>query len=320
MKVFVGSSVESLDNLRTVAYWIEEAGHEAIPWDGPDLFLPGDNTFLKLIEISKTVDAAIFVFGEDDQIWYRQDAMAQPRDNILIEYGLFAGSLGPKRSIICRVGAPRIATDLHGIIHVNMAGPQEARLRVLAWARNLSSDKENPAISQLVIEKIVLKQKLEATEGRLAFEEQKASDLQLIISRNGLVDFGDYEDAHSRWKLLFHYDYFWGIAALLESHYPSPTAWRNWLEACGASQLSDMIGWDHMMDLPRTRVYVAKVLRLLRVTSDGELYARILKPEPEASDLTLKADELARQCVLALRLSTPADGGPNPRSTDGVGG
>jgi len=69
MKVFLGSSTESLDHLGEIAMWLEELKLEPVPWNLPTLFMPGENTFLKLIEISKTVDAAIFIFAEDDRVW-----------------------------------------------------------------------------------------------------------------------------------------------------------------------------------------------------------------------------------------------------------
>ena len=85
MRVFLASSRESLGHLREISSWIEGEGHEPLPWDSPSSFLPGE----KLIEISKKVEAAAFIFAEDDKVWYRMDALLQPRDNVLIEFGIF---------------------------------------------------------------------------------------------------------------------------------------------------------------------------------------------------------------------------------------
>jgi CAP12/Pycsar effector protein, TIR domain len=70
MKIFLGSSTEALSVLDRVGKWLESAGHTPLYWHAPELFLPGDNTFLRLIEISRQVQAAIFVFAEDDLVWY----------------------------------------------------------------------------------------------------------------------------------------------------------------------------------------------------------------------------------------------------------
>ena len=155
MKVFLGSSSESLDHLAEIAMWLEEANLEPVPWNLPTLFLPGENTFLKLIEISKSVDAAVFVFAEDDRVWYRADTVNQPRDNVLLEYGLFVGALGPKRAIICRRGKAKAATDLQGInwIDSSPCSLQRARVQLKAWAQELtrtgrSSDTEETLLAR----------------------------------------------------------------------------------------------------------------------------------------------------------------------------
>ena len=140
MKIFIGSSKEAQKELREVAIWIEDAGLIPIPWDDPTLFSPGEITFLKLIDISKEVDAAVFIFSEDDRIWYRKDSVLQPRDNILIEYGLFSGILGPKRTAICRKDTSKLATDILGITYIDVSSNKKARaqLQLQNWAKNLS--------------------------------------------------------------------------------------------------------------------------------------------------------------------------------------
>jgi predicted nucleotide-binding protein len=130
MQVFLGSSSEPLDHLGEIAMWLEGAGLEPLPWNGPALFLPGENTFLKLIEISKAVDAAVFIFAEDDKAWYREDTASQPRDKVLLEYGLFVGALGPKRAIICRRGQAKAATDLQEINWIDSSPKMTHRAKV----------------------------------------------------------------------------------------------------------------------------------------------------------------------------------------------
>jgi hypothetical protein len=147
MQIFLASSQESLGDLREVSSWIEEEGHEPVPWDSPSLFLPGENTFEKLIKISKQVDAAVFIFAEDDRVWYRADALLQPRDNVLVEFGMFSGSLGQRRAIICTKGSPKTATDLRGIVMVDKDKPHYARLQLQTWLRNLAMEKHTHPIT-----------------------------------------------------------------------------------------------------------------------------------------------------------------------------
>lgn len=135
MKIFIGSSRESLPVVREVEVWLEEQEHEPIPWDQPGLFMPGVQTFTTLIQISREVEAAILVFAEDDQVWYRGDTAPRPRDNVLIEYGLFGGVLGPQKAIVCRIGDPKHPIDLAGLtcIDINPA----RRLRRKAGALHM---------------------------------------------------------------------------------------------------------------------------------------------------------------------------------------
>lgn len=135
MRIFIGSSTEATEHLLAVSQWVEEAGHQPVPWNEPTLFLPGEYTFSKILGISRSVDAAVFIFSEDDKVWYRQDSLNQPRDNVLLEYGIFSGALGRGAAIICKVGKPKIPTDIHGIIVLDISPGERAAARIKfgAW-------------------------------------------------------------------------------------------------------------------------------------------------------------------------------------------
>lgn len=297
MKVFLGSSTESKDDMREVARWLEDAGHEPMPWDEPSLFLPGENTFSKIIEISKLVDAAVFIFSEDDRVWYRQDSVIQPRDNILIEYGLFAGALGQKRAIVCRKGTPKNATDLLGIVFVDLNLPYKAAVSIRAWVSNLATQKEDPAITELVMERARLRKELEETKDQLTFEQQKARDLQDFAAKEGLLDFNDFStDAH--WKLLYDYEYFWKVVSLIASEFSSPQAWRDELIRTGNQEIETNIGWEQPKNIGRTRLYVAKALRLFR-NSKRPGFAKFLGNISEP--IQLNVESIAAQRASALQ-------------------
>jgi hypoxanthine phosphoribosyltransferase len=141
MKIFIGSSKEAIGPLGWVAECLEKAGHEPLRWDKESLFPLGEYTFTRLIEISKTIDAAIFIFSEDDRTWYRDERKKQPRDNVLLEYGLFAGQSGPRKTIICREGNPKIPTDLLGITDVDIShnNRENAREKISNWLQALNA-------------------------------------------------------------------------------------------------------------------------------------------------------------------------------------
>lgn len=133
MKIFIGSSREGLADLKGIAAWVQASGHDAIPWNRPGLFPVGHYSFETLNSIKDSVDASIFVFGGDDRVWYRSDATRSPRDNVLVEYGLFAGVLEPSRVAICKRGRIRIPTDLQGVTYVDLKDPVRAHLEMQAW-------------------------------------------------------------------------------------------------------------------------------------------------------------------------------------------
>ena len=130
MKIFIGSSTEAIkrDVVSNLAYWIEAANHEPIRWDKPGLFL-GRYIFSRLLEIAREVDAAILVFSEDDRVWYRESLLSQPRDNVVLEYGLFAGVLGTAKVIVARESEAKNPSDLAGIIYLDMSPGSQNRAR-----------------------------------------------------------------------------------------------------------------------------------------------------------------------------------------------
>lgn len=142
MKFFIGSSREASQSLDWLSQLIEGWHHEVWRWDDAGMFSPGITVLERLIEISQSVDAAIFVFSDDDKTWYRGEEIDQPRDNILIEYGMFTGRLGPRRAIICVKGRPRIATDIQGITCIDISDDNvhAGRAELVEWIKCVSID------------------------------------------------------------------------------------------------------------------------------------------------------------------------------------
>jgi hypothetical protein len=142
MKIFIGSSSEATKRgaLTNLAYWVESLGHTPIRWDDPGVFLPGQDIFARLLEIAREVDAAVLIFSEDDQVWYRNAQVSQPRDNVLLEYGLFAGLTGPSRVIVGRDGKPKNPSDLAGLVHLDLSPERQAfaRAQLERWLQSLS--------------------------------------------------------------------------------------------------------------------------------------------------------------------------------------
>lgn len=315
MKIFIGSSRESLDLVHEMEVWLEEQGHEPLPWDQPGLFAPGHQTFQRLMTISRECEAAVFVFGEDDRVWYRGDTVPSPRDNILIEYGLFAGALGPEKAIVCRNGDPKHALDLAGLTYIDLSAARRARgkLELTIWARKLTTNTADPAVLQLQAKVVELEQRLSTTRERLEFETDKSKQLQDQLSSSKVIDFSAYDlTTTGHWKLLFEFAYFHESALLIARTIRRPATLKALFESAGATSVSTRISWSNpgsRQSVPDSNpdrvVFLArKALRLFRELPDHEIYRRFLDLAPE--DVRRDASELAQRCLAKMKLEPPA--------------
>lgn len=304
MKVFIGSSRESVGAMDWLAACLEEFGHEPVRWDSPGLFPPGENAFESLVVQSKTVDAAIFIFSEDDKVWYRGDSAHQPRDNVLIEYGAFASRLGMRKSIICVNGNPKGSSDLAGITYIDISEErrQRARLAIRAWVNRLASNPVDPATLQLLAKVAEGEQALELAETRIQFATETIGKLQEILTQKGVIDFGSYdleEDGH--WKLLFDFDYYWPVALQIAQVFSTPEALREELSAHSTSYIADQISWTGFeKDSLKTPFLARKALRLLRDRWGARVYTHFVRNTRASLRSAIEAiaeDVIARRSV-----------------------
>jgi predicted nucleotide-binding protein with TIR-like domain len=86
-------------------------------------FHPGVSTLGRLVELTREVDFAAFVFAQDD--WTAKGAAPQaasgqaaPRDNVVFEAGLFGGALGIGRTFILHADGAKLPTDLLGLTSI----------------------------------------------------------------------------------------------------------------------------------------------------------------------------------------------------------
>jgi hypothetical protein len=284
MKIFIGSSKESIEVLREVEIWLQEHNHEPLPWDQPGLFPPGEQTFLTLINISKVVDGAICIFGEDDRVWYRGDAAAQPRDNVLIEYGLFVGALGPRKAIICKHGKPKDPDNLLGITAIDLSKEQRARGRqeLRIWANRLSTAPIDPGHLKLMGRIHELEDEKERLEQNILFEKEKSSDLEKLLQAGHTVDFSKFDlERDGHWKLLFRVPYFEDGSKLLAQSAIIPSALRKILEDAGSGDVAAKLAWHQPPNSQRTIYLARKALRVFRQYYDSEKFMQFIRNVPE---------------------------------------
>jgi hypothetical protein len=126
-RIFLGSSGKQAELLEAITLGLEDVA-DVEPWT--TTFNPGRSTLDRLVELSREVDFAAFVFAQDD--WTTTDAsasgQASPRDNVVFEAGLFGGALGIRRTFILHADGSKLPSDLLGLTAVRYdpaTGPAE---------------------------------------------------------------------------------------------------------------------------------------------------------------------------------------------------
>jgi hypothetical protein len=131
-RIFLGSSAKQAELLIALTSGLEDVAHVE-PWTTS--FNPGTTTLGRLLELTREVDFAAFVFAHDD--WTTNNTsgetpgQASPRDNVVFEAGLFGGVLGMRRTFILHARNAKLPTDLLGLTCVRYDGsatPEETKV------------------------------------------------------------------------------------------------------------------------------------------------------------------------------------------------
>ena len=129
-RIFLGSSGKQAKLLQALTRGLEDVVHVE-PWTTS--FNPGTTTLERLLELTRQVDFAAFVFAQDD--WTTNSSttttestpgQASPRDNVVFEAGLFGGVLGMRRTFILHASGAKLPTDLLGLTCVRYDGSTAA--------------------------------------------------------------------------------------------------------------------------------------------------------------------------------------------------
>ena len=118
-RIFLGSSGKQAKLVQALTRGLSDVA-EVEPWT--TVFNPGVSTLDRLVELTREVDFAAFVFAQDDWTSNPGDAaapgQASPRDNVVFEAGLFGGALGMRRTFILHAKGAKLPTDLLGMTSV----------------------------------------------------------------------------------------------------------------------------------------------------------------------------------------------------------
>ena len=118
-RIFLGSSGKQAKLLQALTRGLEDIAHVE-PWTTS--FNPGTTTLERLLELTREVDFAAFVFARDDWTTNSPPAsdaspagQASPRDNVVFEAGLFGAALGMRRTFILHSSGAKLPSDLLGL-------------------------------------------------------------------------------------------------------------------------------------------------------------------------------------------------------------
>ncbi|MFL5685810.1 MAG: TIR domain-containing protein [Chloroflexota bacterium] len=118
-RIFLGSSGKQGKLVEAVTRGLADIA-DVVPWTAA--FNPGVSTLDRLVELTREVDFAAFVFAQDDWTSSSTESTGpgqpSPRDNVVFEAGLFGGALGMRRTFILHARGAKLPTDLLGMTAV----------------------------------------------------------------------------------------------------------------------------------------------------------------------------------------------------------
>jgi CRP/FNR family transcriptional regulator, cyclic AMP receptor protein len=122
-RVFIASSSEGLKIATTLKAAFATDPFDVNVWtDG--IFTPGLTNIEVLEEELERADFAVLLLTSDDRVLSRWVFSRAPRDNLILELGLFVGAIGRRRAIMVQPAGSKlkIPTDLLGVIPIKYAG------------------------------------------------------------------------------------------------------------------------------------------------------------------------------------------------------
>jgi hypothetical protein len=115
-RIFIGSAWETRDVAAQIARKLADSDQfEPLRWW--EQFPLGSLTLDQLRAVAQgQVDGAVLLLTRVDKTWYREKSSEAPRDNVVLEFGLFVQALDRDRTIVLSDGA-RLPSDIAGITY-----------------------------------------------------------------------------------------------------------------------------------------------------------------------------------------------------------
>jgi len=153
--VFVGSSSEAAEIDREVRFSLESLGATVVGWR--QIFRPGDYPLEALLNLGASVDAALLIATPDDLTNYRGGERMSPRDNVLLELGIFLSHFGKRRTGILQAksgdNSAALPSDLHGVTTLlfDAGNPSSNETQLSLWLDSVRQEmeEEHPALPRV---------------------------------------------------------------------------------------------------------------------------------------------------------------------------
>ncbi len=133
--VFIGSSQESLSIAQAIRSNFDHDDYVVKLWTDK-VFEPSRFPIAELEKMVQQADFAVLVLGPDDKLESRNEILDTPRDNVILELGLFIGALSHERTfmVVPRGCDIKIPTDLQGLISLSYKSDDSNNLTSLLGA------------------------------------------------------------------------------------------------------------------------------------------------------------------------------------------
>lgn len=95
-KIFIGSSSQAFDKALVIQSILEKLVAKTTLWQDSNIFPPSDYLFEALLKAAHGHSGGVFIFDRDDRTSCDTGETSKwlPRDNVILEAGIFAGVLG----------------------------------------------------------------------------------------------------------------------------------------------------------------------------------------------------------------------------------
>lgn len=117
-KLFIGSSSEGLEIAKQFKTKVDaECGDwlESEIWNEGSVFMLNKNALDSLLKASRKFDYGVLVATHDDIVKTRGTEKLVPRDNVILEMGMFLGSLGLTRAFLLVEEETKLPSDYNGV-------------------------------------------------------------------------------------------------------------------------------------------------------------------------------------------------------------